>query len=338
MKTTRARALTAALAALLAVALLAACGEKEDRLSPERPQDFTLMLDFFPNADHAGIYAAQANGRFDEAGLDVTIRQPADPAAPLKQVAAGRADLAVSYEPEVLRARDKGIRVVSVGALVQKPLTSIISLPAAGIRSPKDLEGKRVGTAGIDYQEAYLNTILLDAGVSPSKVRKRNVGFNFSSTLLAKRIDASLGAFWNYEGVQLRLEKRNPRIIRVEDVGVPDYDELVLVANESALERDSDKLRAFIGALARGTDDLKRNPEEGIEALLRANRDLDEKLQRASVKVTLPLFSAPRGRPYGWQEPDAWNAFASWMRDNKLISLPDARGAFTNELLPGAGL
>jgi putative hydroxymethylpyrimidine transport system substrate-binding protein len=335
MKRTR---FAAALAALLAVALLAACGEKEDRLSPERSQDFTLMLDFFPNADHAGIYAAQANGRFDEAGLKVTIRQPADPAAPLKQVAAGRADLAVSYEPEVLRARDKGIRVVSVGALVQKPLTSIISLPEAKIRSPKDLSGKRVGTAGIDYQDAYLNTILLDAGVSPSKVRKRNVGFNFSSTLLAKRIDASLGAFWNYEGVQLRLERRNPRIIRVEDVGVPDYDELVLVANESALERDKDKLRAFISALARGTDDLKRNPEEGIEALLRANRDLDEKLQRASVKVTLPLFSPPRGRPYGWQDPDAWNAFAAWMRENKLIELPDARGAFTNDLLPGAGL
>jgi putative hydroxymethylpyrimidine transport system substrate-binding protein len=333
------RALACALAALLAAGALAACGEKEDRLTPEGSKRVELMLDFFPNADHAGIYSAQANGGFEQAGLDVRIRQPQDPSAPLKQVAAGRADVAISYEPEVLRARDKGLRVVSIGALVQHPLTSIISLPRANVRRPRDLVGKRVGTAGIDYQTAYLRTILLEAGVSPSRVRERNVGFNLSSTLLARRVDAVLGAFWNYEGVQLQLERRRPRIIKVEDVGVPDYDELVLVANEDALERDSDKLRAFIGALARGTEQLRRDPEKGIDALLRANRDLDPKLQRASVRVTLPLFLPPRGRPYGWQDPAAWNRFAAWMRENKLITrLPDARDSFTNELLPGAGL
>ena len=107
----------------------------------------------------------KANGDFQEAGLDVEIRQPPDPAAPIKQVAAGRVDLAISYEPEVLRARDQGLSVVSVAALVQKPLTSIISLPKAKIRKPADLEGKTVGTAGIDYQHAYLETILREAGV-----------------------------------------------------------------------------------------------------------------------------------------------------------------------------
>jgi putative hydroxymethylpyrimidine transport system substrate-binding protein len=329
----------AAVAALLLALLAAGCGEKEDVLEPGEPQPLSLMLDYFPNADHAGIYAAQANGDFSDAGLDVTIRQPPDPAAPIKQVAAGRVDLAISYEPEVLRARDQGVRVVAIGAVVRKPLASIISLPKAGIREPADLAGKTVGTAGIDYQSAYLETILTDAGVDPASVTERNVGFNFVPALLTGRVDATLGAFWNYEGTQLRLDGRRPRIIRMEQAGVPTYDELVLVANESALERDGGKLRAFVSALARGTRQLARDPDRGVQALLDANPDLDPKLQRAVVKVTLPLFLPAAGRPFGWQAPGEWQAFAAWMRENGLVTeIPDASGAFTNEFLPGQGL
>jgi len=336
---TRTRALLAIAAALLLAALGAGCGEKQDVLEAGEPREFTLMLDYFPNADHAGIYAAQAAGDFGQAGLDVTIRQPPDPAAPIKQVAAGRVDLAVSYEPEVLRARDQGLRVVSVGALVRKPLTSIMSLPKAGIRSPRDLEGKTVGTAGIDYQSAYLRTILIDAGVDPSTVKERNVGFSLTPALLTGRVDATLGAFWNYEGTELQLKGRDPRIIRMEEAGVPSYDELVLVANESALERDGGRIRAFLAALARGTRALASDPDRGVEALLEANPDLDPKLQRAVVRVTLPLFLPEDGRPFGWQAPGEWQAFAAWMRENRLLKeIPDAGGAFTNELLPGQGL
>ncbi len=335
----RNRPLLALLATLLLAPLGAGCGEKEDVLEPGEPRALTLMLDYFPNADHAGIYAAEAGGHFRDAGLDVTIRQPPDPAAPIKQVAAGRVDLAVSYEPEVLRARDKGLRVVSVAALVRKPLTSIMSLPKARIRSPRDLEGKTVGTAGIDYQSAYLRTILVDAGVDPSSVKERNVGFSLTPALLTGRVDATLGAFWNYEGTELRLKGRDPRIVRMEQAGLPTYDELVLVANESALERDGGHIRAFVTALERGTRQLARNPDRGIEALLDANRDLDPRLQRAVVRVTLPLFLPRDGRPFGWQAPGEWQAFTAWMRENRLLErIPDAGGAFTNELLPGQGL
>jgi putative hydroxymethylpyrimidine transport system substrate-binding protein len=139
-----------------ALVMLAGCGEKVDVLRPKTERQFQLMLDYFPNADHAPIYAAQARGAFKAAGLDLKIRAPSDPAAPIKQVAAGRVDLAVSYEPEVLRARSSGLHVVAVGALVRTPLTSIISLPKAKIDRPADLKGKTVGTAGIDYQHAYL--------------------------------------------------------------------------------------------------------------------------------------------------------------------------------------
>jgi putative hydroxymethylpyrimidine transport system substrate-binding protein len=329
------RSLALALLALIA----AGCGEKEDVLEPSGSKSVELMLDYFPNADHAGIYAAQAGGHFEQAGLDVEIRQPPDPAAPIKQVAAGRVDLAISYEPEVLRARDQGLHVVSVGAIVQEPLTSIISLPEAKIAKPANLRGKTVGTAGIDYQSAYLETILNEAGVPTDSVKERNVGFSLTPALLTGKVDAVLGAFWNYEGTELKLAGKKPRIIRMEDAGVPTYDELVLVANKDSLERDAGKIRAFIGALSRGVRDLEANPDEAIEGLLEANPDLDPELQRAVVEVTLPLFLAPEGKPYGWQDPTQWDAFAAWMQDNQLLERPpDVSASFDNELLPGSGL
>jgi putative hydroxymethylpyrimidine transport system substrate-binding protein len=328
-------------AALMCVAalLLAGCGEKEDVLEASGSKHVELMLDYFPNADHAGIYAAEAGGDFKQAGLDVEIRQPPDPAAPIKQVAAGRVDLAISYEPEVLRARDQGLNVVSVAALVQKPLTSIISLPKAKIAKPGDLKGKTIGTAGIDYQDAYLKTILEDAGVNPETVKVRNVGFGFNPALLTGKIDAALGAFWNYEGQDLRLRGKRPRIIRIEQAGVPTYNELVLVANGSAVERDRDKIRAFIGAISRGTRDLRRDPGKAIEGLLDANPDLDADLQRRSVAVTLPLFFPPEDKPFGWQDPAQWDQFSAWMKENQLLeNPPDPTASYDNDLLPGAGL
>jgi putative hydroxymethylpyrimidine transport system substrate-binding protein len=297
------------------------------------------MLDFFPNADHAGIYEALGNGEFEKAGLDVAVRVPGDPASPLKLLAAGKVDLAISYEPEVLRALDDGLAVQAVGALVQEPLTSIISLPSAGIRRPEDLDGKVVGTAGIDYQSAYLQTILREAGVPADSVKERNVGFSLTPALLTGRVDAVLGAFWNYEGTELKMRGKHPRIIRMDAAGVPSYDELVLVANADALERDGNKIRAFIGALSRGTRDLRRDPDKAIEGLLKANPDLDPDLQRAVVDVTLPLFLPPDGKPFGWQDPAKWDAFAAWMQENDLLkNPPDARGSYDNGLLPGSGL
>ena len=316
--------------ALLCALVAAGCGEKDESLEPGAAEPFEIMLDFFPNADHAAIYAAEAGGHFKDVGLDVEIRQPPDPAAPLKQVVAGRVDLAISYEPEVLRARDQGLAAEAVGALVQAPLTSIISLPSAGIRKPEDLDGKVVGTAGIDYQSAYLDAIAKQAR---AKVEERNVGFNLNGALLAKKVDATLGGFWNYEGVDLRLRGKNPQIIRLEQAGIPTYDELVFVANA---DRQDDRIKRFMAALERGVEDLQKDPDAALKGLLDANPELDPELQRASLKATLPLFGAPRDRPYGWQDPKEWDDFAHWMRDNRLLdNLIDAKGAFTNEYLPG---
>jgi putative hydroxymethylpyrimidine transport system substrate-binding protein len=311
-------------AAALAVAL-AGCGDGGGSGSTDR---VSLMLDFFPNADHAGIYAAKAGGHFRDEGLDVAIRAPSDPAAPLKLLVAGKADLAVSYEPEVLRARDKGAPVVAVAALVRVPLTSIVSLPRAGIRTPADLRGKTVGTAGIDYQSAYLKAI------APAGVRERNVGFDLVPALVSGKVDAVLGAYWNYEAIQLRQKGRAPHVIRIEKAGVPTYDELVIVATEDQVRENPDRIRKFLAALAEGTADLRSKPGD---ALLAAAPDLDPRLQRAAVKATLPYLRPVAGKPYGYMDAREWGAFTSFMHANGLLERSSPEGAFTNELLPAAG-
>jgi putative hydroxymethylpyrimidine transport system substrate-binding protein len=328
----------ACLAALLA--LSAGCGEKKDVTAPPRVSHFDLVLDFFPNADHVGIYSAIANGDFRKVGLDVRPRTPSDPAAPLKLLAAGRADLAISYEPEVLLARDRGLKLVSVGAIVQRPLTSIIALGSERLRTPAGLRGKRVGTAGIPYQDAYLQTILKRAHVDPDAVRTVNVGFNLVPAMLSKRVDATLGGFWNYEGVQLRLQHKRPVVIPVDRAGVPTYDELVLVARQDDLRRDPGRIRRFLRGLSAGYEFARAQPTRAVDALVRANHDLDRKLQLASVRATLPaFFPGERGKPFGWQDPAQWTRYGAWMLDNQLLEHPPNAGrALSNEFLPGEGV
>jgi putative hydroxymethylpyrimidine transport system substrate-binding protein len=309
---------------VLVAALVAGCGGGSHGGSGGGVERVDLMLDFFPNADHAGIYAAKAGGDFKRQRLDVRIRTPSDPSAPLKLLAAGKADLAVSYEPEVLRARDKGLPVVAVGALVRTPLTAIVSLPRAGILRPADLRGKTVGTAGIDYQSAYLQA------VAPSQVKEVNVGFDLVPALVSGKVDAVLGAYWNYEAIQLRQKGRNPHVIRIDQAGVPTYDELVITANERDVREHPDRIRRFLAGLAAGTRALQADPEAGIRPLLAANRTLDPRLQRASVKATLPYF-AP-----AYMDPKKWQAFTTFMHRNGLLKLSAPDGAYTNALLPAS--
>jgi putative hydroxymethylpyrimidine transport system substrate-binding protein len=330
----RARWLPAA-AAMLAALVLAACGEKEESLTPGEPEPFDLALDFYVNPDHAGIYTAIDNGYFERAGLAVTPRVPSDPAAPIKEVAAGRADLAVSYEPEVLLAKEEGLDVQAVGAIVDQPLTSLISLPAAGIANPADLRGKTVATAGIPYQSDFLETILASVNLSPSDVDEVNVGLNLLPALLGGKAQAILGGFRNIEGVDLAQRGDHPTVVPVDKLGVPTYDELILVAQRSRIEDDPDSIRLFLSALANGTRDAVANPQAATESILRAGRGLDPNLTRAEIDATLPLLAPAPGRPFGQMDAGKWELFASWMADHGLISeVPEADEVLTNDLLP----
>jgi len=324
-------------AALLA---LAACGEKQDTITAGgATRQLTLMLDYLPNPDHVGLYQALAEGDFARAGLDVKVQTPSDPAAPLKLLEAGKVDLAISYEPELLIARDKGAQLVSVGAIAQVPLTSLMSL-ARGFDGPRGLRGGRVGTAGIPYQSAYLQTILQRAGVPVDSVKETNVGFNLVPAMLSKRVAATLGAFWNVEGVQLRRAGKRPRIVRMEQVGVPTYDELILVARKDTLADRGDDVRAFVQALARGYAAARADPQAATDALVKAAPELDRGFALASVKASLPaFFPEDASKPFGWQDPQAWSAYGRWMFEHDLLGVePNAGGtAITNEFLAGQG-
>ncbi|HEX2708662.1 MAG TPA: ABC transporter substrate-binding protein [Solirubrobacterales bacterium] len=336
MKSPRIPAIAAVVALVALVLALSACGEKSEQTSGEA-QSVSLTLDFYPNPDHAGIYMAQKLGYFEEAGLDVSINSPSDPAAPLKLVAAGRSDLAISYEPEVALANDQGLDVVAIAALVNRPLTSLIWLKKSGIKGVGDLKGKTVATAGIPYQEAFLKTILARVSLSPADVKAVNVGFGLLPALVGGSAQAMLGGYSNVEGVDLRERGKEPVVTPVDQLGVPTYDELVLVANRKKLEEDPEKFRLFIAALERGTDAAVAQPKAATKALLEANSVLEPKLTEAEMTATLPLLAArTAGQPFGYMDPSEWSTFAGWMRDNELIkSLPTPGELLTNAYLLG---
>jgi putative hydroxymethylpyrimidine transport system substrate-binding protein len=335
----RARRLVALALATTALTLgLSACGGGgETTGDASSPQAFDLDLDWYVNPDHAGIFTALDKGYFTDEGLAVKPHVPSDPAAPIKEVAAGRADLAVSYEPEVLLARAQGLDVESVAALVDSPLTSLISLPEAGIAKPSDLAGKTVGTAGIPYQSDYLETILESAGLAGTDAKEVNVGLNLLPALIGGKVDAILGGFRNIEGVDLSRRGLDPRVVPVDELGVPTYDELVLVAKGSTVEDHPEQITSFIAALSRGTAYAAAHPQEATDAIVKAGKGLDPDQTRAEVDATMPLLQPQGGRPYGQMDAAEWRVYARWMADHDLIDeAPSTQDVLTNELLPPA--
>jgi putative hydroxymethylpyrimidine transport system substrate-binding protein len=337
----RRRTVLSLAACLICALALSACGAKQDVISAATTKPFKVMLDWFPNADHAALYAAIAHGDFRAVGLDVEPIIPSETAEPLKLLAAGKVDMAISYEPQLLLARDEGLKLVSVGALVQRPLTSIIALPEAHVSSIAGLAGKTVGTAGIPYQAAELRTVLQSAGVSAAKVKEVNVGFNLVAAMLSGKVAATLGGYWNYEAIQLRLMHKHPLVIPVDEAGVPSYDELVLVVREGEARTRGQNLRAFLQALTRGEREVRADPAAAAALLVKSNPTLEAKLQLESIDQTLPAAQpSSASDPYGWQSPSAWAAFANWMYSRNLLQHNPNLGLppFTNEFLPGEGI
>ena len=323
--------------AVCAATVAAGCGEKSESTAPGTPQPFTLALDWYVNPDHAGIYDAIDGGYFREAGLDVQPQTPSDPSAPIREVAAGRVDLAISYEPDVLLAQDQGLPVKAVAALVPTPLTSLIWLKDSGIKDVKDLNGKTVATAGIPYQEAYLKTILDRAGLATSDVKTVDVQQGLLPALISGKAQAMLGGFLNVEGVQLQLQGKDPTVIPVNKLGIPTYNELVLVANSDTLDDKSEDIRLFLDALERGTKAAVADPAGATKDILDAGKGLDPQTTAAEVRKTLPLLLPHgTGHPYGYMDPAQWQKFAQFFANNgEIKALPQIGDVLTNDLLPG---
>jgi putative hydroxymethylpyrimidine transport system substrate-binding protein len=322
--------------AVIAAIAVGACGTKSEDVDP-KTEPFSVALDWYPNPDHAGFFTAKDAGFFEDAGLDVSLDAPTDPALPIKLVAAGKADVAISYEPEVLLAREQGLDVVAVGSIVNQPLTSMIWLKDSKIKRVANLKGKTISTAGIPYQDAYLKTILARAGLSENQVTKVGVGQGLLPSIVSGKAKATLGPFWNIEGVELKLAGQKPTVNPVDKLGVPTYDELVVVAQGKKVAEDPDRIRLFMSALARGTAQAVKQPNAATETILKANDGLDPKVTAAQVKTTLPLLNnTAQGEPFGYMNPADWQNFINWMAENGVLGTPQrAVDALNNELLPG---
>jgi putative hydroxymethylpyrimidine transport system substrate-binding protein len=301
------------LTALASVALLAACGGGAKEM-----QKLTLTLDWTPNPDHVGFYYARDEGLFSKAGLDVAIRAPSDPTAPLKLVAAGRSDLAVTYEQEVFFASAKDVPVVAVAAVVPEPLNSFMAIEPE-VRSLGDLKGRSIGITGVPSDYAMLDTALDSAGLTRSDVKVVNVGYNLLPALLSHRVDAVLGVYRNVEGIQLRLRGESPTIIPVDQAGIPSYDELVLVANKTRLSSDDgyrERVKRFVEAFLDGSGQARAQPARALTVMKKATASGADFLARA-VPATLHLLAGPNG--VGCLSVEAWARFGGWMRDRELL-------------------
>jgi putative hydroxymethylpyrimidine transport system substrate-binding protein len=289
------RRVAALLAAVLLVALVGCGGGGAE---PGAPKGATLVLDFQPNAVHSGIYAAQANGYFEDEGIDLHIQEPSSTADSAKLLETGRADFAVMDINDFGIARERGLDLVAIAAIVQRPLASVIARDPNEIRTPADLAGKTIGVTGVPSDDAVLDTVLRSGGVDPSDVHRVTIGFNAVADLAAGKVDAAT-AFWNAEGVELQQQGIPIREFRVDDFGAPRYPELVVAASAPRLRAsDCPPAQALVAGLREGYTALKEDPGASLDDLVSQTRGLDRSSQQAQLNalINTDAFAFP-GHP-----------------------------------------
>ncbi len=313
----------------LATIMAVACGGGDGK------EKVKLALDWFPNANHAGLYMALEKGYFDEENLEVEMYTPSDPSTVNQTVAAGADDFGINYQPDLLIARSQGVPVVSIVGLVQHPLNSVQVLRESGISRPRDLVGKKVGYPGIPTNEPLLDTMLKHDGVEGglAEVELVNVGFNLAEALISGSVDACIGCYFSHESFVMENRGFPVEILRMEEWGVPDFYELVVVTSEDTLKDRPDVVERFVRAVVKGYRDAAADPDAAVEVLLRRTGDeVDPAIERPGIKVIAPLWK--NGVPVGWQTADRWQEFAGWMNANGLLENPvDGEAAFTNQFV-----
>ncbi|MFC3613521.1 ABC transporter substrate-binding protein [Lutimaribacter marinistellae] len=267
---------------LAAVALLAS--------TPAFAQDkMTVLLDWFINPDHGPIIIAEEQGYFAEEGLEVEIIPPADPSAPPRLVAAGQADLAVSYQPQLHLQIHEGLPLKRVGTLVATPLNCLLVLADGPVQSLSDLKNRKVGFSVAGVEEAVLQAMLGHHGVTLDDIEMINVNFSLSPSLMSGQVDAVIGAFRNFELNQMEIEGIEGRCFFIEEEGVPPYDELIYVANPDRM--DADMVRRFLAATEKATQFIINNPQESWEIFAATSTELQDELNEKAWVDTLPRFA-----------------------------------------------
>ena len=278
---------------------------------PERQR---LILDWLPNADHVPIYAARNLGMFRKFGLEVEIVPPADPNDPLKLVAAGQAAFAVGYEPSVITARSQGLPVKAIGVLIDRPLSCLLYLKKSGIRTAADLKGKRIGFSVESIDLPLMRAVTAYGGLRPGDYTPVNIKFNLTSALLTGQVDAVMGAFWNYELLEVDRENQPGAYLRLEDNGVPPYNEMVLISGDAFLQAHRDVARRFVLAVQQGIDFAAAHPREAFATYAKSNPEASEDLDWEAFRLSLPLFPVSQV-----QSKAQWARWAKYAKDQGLI-------------------
>lgn len=291
--------------AILAAALLATPAAAQD--------EFTVILDWFVNPDHGPIVIAREKGFFTEQGLDVTVVAPADPADPPKMVAAGRADLAVSYQPQLHLQVHEGLPLVRVGTLIATPLNCLLVLADGPVATPADLKGKKIGFSVAGVEEALLKAVLERHGLALDDVELINVNWSLSPALMSGQVDAVIGAFRNFELNQMDIEGIPGRCFYLEEEGLPPYDELIYVANPDTMDRD--KVARFLRATEEAVQYIVNHPDESWETFAATSSELRDELNERAWADTIPRFAL---RPAALSE-GRYREFESFLHQSGLI-------------------
>ncbi len=302
--------------------LLPAAGPAETR----ELRDLDVVLDWYPNALHAFLYVAMDRGYYEEEGLRIHIRFPSNTNDAISLVAAGRAEIGLYYQQDVIQSRSRqNVPVKSIGAVVQYPLNIILSLKEQNITSPKDLVGKTVGYSGTELSEALVRSIMASVGADWKDVSLIDVGFDLMSSMTTGNVDATIGCLVNHEVPQMEEEGFAVNWFELDDYGVPSYYEGIFLASDKMIEQEPEVLSAFLRASARGFADMKADPEMALKVLLdnqsAENFPLSETVERKSMAVLLPLMETEEA-PFLSQSDACWQTNIDWMREQGLIEKP----------------
>jgi putative hydroxymethylpyrimidine transport system substrate-binding protein len=297
-----------------------------------------VALDWFPNPDHAALLYAADKGYFKSRGVDVQLKTPSDPSAGLKLVATKKFDLAVYYEGDMFYAGQQGLPVIAVGALIPTPLNSLIAKSGSKIHAPADLKGATIGNAGLPFDGAVLQTIRQNQHLGQKDVKSVNVGFNLVPALLSGKVDAIIGGYWNIEAVKVKNETgKSPVVFKMAQLGVPHYDELVIVANKNRLKSDSSyatAVRSFLSGMVAGINGARKD-KAGSIAILKKKTEYKSKDLTGMVPLTLKAFVSPVRVKTGCFSTSDWSSFGSWMLSHKLLKKRvSAASIQTNAYMP----
>lgn len=305
--------------------------EREAAAAKARKENFLeITIDGYPNAEYGGLFLAERRGYFKDVGLGIHIHTPLEPSRPVRYVAERSVPLAVTHQPEVTLARSRGTPIIAVASLLPRPTTSLIWLRDSGIESIADLKGKTIATERLESQEKLLQAILARAGLNLDDVNVIRPRYQMIPALKSGRADAAIGGSWNVEGIELRQQGFDPVVVPVSKLGIPDYEELVLIEREDQLAVNREFVHKFLSALRRGNRAAIAHPGAAVAALKAANPELDVKATAKGVAVTSPML------PQDFHmDPAGWRGFEAWMTKNGLLENPPPPSRlFTNAYLP----